>query len=239
MIQFISDLHLDGNRPELLRLFQRFMRGRARNADSLYILGDLFEAWIGDDDNNPDYRAVISELKQYSDSGHQLYVMHGNRDFLMASQFAADTGCKLLDDPAVIDLYGRPTILLHGDSLCTDDKQHMEFRAEVRSKHWQKDFLSKSLAERQSIAREMRRQSMLNKSNKPEAIMDVNPDSVSQVMRKHGVDRMIHGHTHRPAVHTLEIDGQAAERIVLGDWHDKLGSVLQCNAGGCELLTLT
>jgi UDP-2,3-diacylglucosamine hydrolase len=239
MIQFISDLHLDGNRPDLLRLFQRFMHGRALNADSLYILGDLFEAWIGDDDNNPDYRAVISELKQYSDSGHLLFVMHGNRDFLLGARFATDTGCTLIDDPVVIDLFGRPTILLHGDSLCTDDKQHMEFRAEVRGKYWQKDFLSKSLAERQSIAREMRRQSMLNKSNNPGAIMDVNLDSVTQVMRKHGVDQMIHGHTHRPAVHVFDIDGMAAERIVLGDWHDNQGSVLQCTPDGCELLTLT
>ena len=157
----------------------------------------------------------------------------------MASQFATDTGCELIDDPTVIDLYGRPTILLHGDSLCTDDTQHMEFRAEVRSKYWQKDFLSKSLAERQSIAREMRHYSMLNKSNKPDAIMDVNQDTVMQIMRNHGVDRMIHGHTHRPATHEFEIDDKPAQRIVLGDWHDTQGSVLECAASGCELLTFT
>jgi UDP-2,3-diacylglucosamine hydrolase len=239
MIQFISDLHLDGNRPELLRLFQQYMQETALEADSLYILGDLFEAWIGDDDNNPDYRAIVNELRQYSDNGRKLYIMHGNRDFLLGQQFATDTGCTLIDDPTVIDLFGRPVVLLHGDSLCTDDEQHMAFRAEVRGQRWQKDFLSKSLAERQAIARELRRKSMIEKTNKPEAIMDVNADTVKQVLREHGVDCMIHGHTHRPAMHQLDLDGATADRIVLGDWHENQGSVLKCTADSCDLVALS
>ena len=234
---FISDLHLDPERPAVTELFLTLLATRARSADALYILGDLFEAWIGDDDASPMNQAVCKALKQCATAGTPVFVMHGNRDFLLGTQFAADSGCTLLDDPARVDLYGIPTLLMHGDMLCTDDKQYMSFRAMVRNREWQQALLSKSLQERQVIASEMRASSREQTDGKPESIMDVNADAVAAAMTDHGVHRLIHGHTHRPACHELVISERPAQRIVLGDWYEQ-GSLLECTENGCRLETL-
>jgi UDP-2,3-diacylglucosamine hydrolase len=237
---FISDLHLDGERPAVIELFRHFLQHTAPAAEKLYILGDLFEAWIGDDDDNPQYRQIVSELQRFADTGVPLFFMHGNRDFLVGQQFAIDTGCQLLQDPCIIDLYGTPTLLMHGDSLCTDDTEHQEFRRIVRDPGWQAQFLAQPLEQRIAAARNARAVSSESKQYKPEDIMDVNNSSVISTMREYGVHQLIHGHTHRPAIHELEIDGVSARRIVLGDWHDARGSVLHCPADGeCQLRSYT
>lgn len=231
---FISDLHLDASLPGLTRLFERFMDEQASHADALYILGDLFEAWVGDDDDRPETEQFVASLRALSDQGVPLYVMHGNRDFLFTSGFVARTGCALLSDPSLIDLYGTPTLILHGDSLCTDDVKHQESRTLLRSEEWKTKFLELPLNKRIELAQEYRSMSREHLRDKPEAIMDVNAQAVSQLMQEHGVTQMIHGHTHRPAIHTLELNGTSARRIVLGDW-DQCGSVLSCDENGCEL----
>ena len=234
---FISDLHLDPERPTVTSLFLNLLATRARDAEAIYILGDLFEAWIGDDDASPMNQAVCEGLKKCTSSGTPAFIMHGNRDFLLGAQFAAASGCTLLDDPALIDLYGTPTLIMHGDLLCTDDKEYMAFRAMVRNTKWQHELLSKSLQERQLIAREMRARSREQTGGKPESIMDVNKAAVTRTMTDHKVQRLIHGHTHRPAVHDLLIAGKPAQRIVLGDWYEQ-GSVLECSSHGCRLEAL-
>jgi len=234
---FISDLHLDPDRPAITALFLAFLERRAPGADALYILGDLFEAWIGDDDSSPLNRAVAGGLQACAAAGTPVFLMHGNRDFLIGQRFAGQAGCTLLEDPACIDLYGTPTLLMHGDLLCTDDTEYQAFRERVRSPQGQADLLSRPLAERHRIAAELRRQSREQTGGKPEAIMDVNPQAVQDVMRAHGVRRLIHGHTHRPAIHELTIAGHPAQRIVLGDWYAQ-GSVLECGPPGCELQSL-
>lgn len=231
---FISDLHLDASLPELSRLFERFLTEQAAHAEALYILGDLFEAWVGDDDERPETGQFVRQLRHLSDQGVPLYVMQGNRDFLFADGFAARTGCQLLPDPSVIDLYGRPTLLLHGDSLCTDDVKHQESRKLLRSRKWKDDFLALPLDKRIELAHEYRSMSREHLRDQPEAIMDVNAQAVAELMRKYGVTQMIHGHTHRPAIHSLKLDGVPAQRIVLGDWNE-VGSVLFCDENGCEL----
>ena len=234
---FISDLHLDPEHPTITALFLEFLETRAPGADALYILGDLFEVWIGDDDTGLMNGAVTRGLHACAAGGTPVYVMHGNRDFLLGQQFAAQAGCTLLDDPACIDLYGTPTLLMHGDLLCTDDTEYMAFRDMVRNPQWQAELLAKPLNERRQIAAGMRQCSREQTGGKPEAIMDVNPQAVQQAMSGHGVQRLIHGHTHRPAIHALTVAGKPAQRIVLGDWFEQ-GSVLVCRPGGCELQTL-
>ena len=234
---FISDLHLDPERPAVTELFLELLDTRARTADAIYILGDLFEAWTGDDDNSSMNQAVCKGLKQCVTAGTPIFIMHGNRDFLLGAQFADSSGCTLLDDPALIDLYGTPALLMHGDLLCTDDEEYMAFRAMVRDTQWQRELLSKSLEERQQIAREMRTRSREQTGGKPESIMDVNSEAVIKTMTDHQVQRLIHGHTHRPAIHELVIAGQPAQRIVLGDWYEQ-GSLLECTANGCRLEAL-
>lgn len=231
---FISDLHLAGERPQIVAQFLDLLRGEAREAEALYILGDLFEAWLGDDAVLPELAPVISALRELSDSGVPLFVMVGNRDFLMGEGFAAMTGARLLDDPSVIDLYGTPTLLMHGDTLCTDDVAYQRVRAQVRDPAWIAGALAMSLEERIETARRMRQQSQAHTSATAEAIMDVNAEAVAAAFRQHGVQRMIHGHTHRPALHRLTVDGRAAERIVLGDWY-RHASILRCDAQGCRL----
>lgn len=231
---FISDLHLDANLPELTRLFERFTHEQASQAEALYILGDLFEAWVGDDDDRPQTELFVSNLRALSNQGVPLYVMHGNRDFLFSSGFVARTGCKLLSEPSLIDLYGTPTLILHGDSLCTDDVRHQESRALLRSQKWKEEFLAQPLSRRIELAQEYRSMSREHLRNMPEAIMDVNAQAVKQLMREHGVTQMIHGHTHRPAIHDFTLDEAPARRIVLGDW-GRYGSVLSCDENGCEL----
>ncbi|MGB5261351.1 MAG: UDP-2,3-diacylglucosamine diphosphatase [Gammaproteobacteria bacterium] len=234
---FISDLHLDPARPAITALFRDFLATRAPDAQALYILGDLFEAWVGDDDDSPDNRAVIESLRQCVTGGTPVFVMHGNRDFLLGKRFAQASGVTLLEDPSVIDLYGVPTLLMHGDQLCTDDADYMAFRNTVRDPGWQADLLAKPLSERQAIARAMRTASREQTAGKPGSLLDVIRDTVVTYMTEHDTLQLIHGHTHRPAIHSLELAGQSARRIVLGDWYEQ-GSVLECTAAGCELQRL-
>jgi len=234
---FISDLHLDPERPAVTALFLGFLATRARAADALYILGDLFEAWIGDDDEMPLNLEVIRGIRACVAAGTPVYVMHGNRDFLLGERFAVQSHASLLPDPACIELYGTPTLLMHGDLLCTDDTEYLKFRKMVRDGSWQSELLAKPLAVRREMAAEMRRESRETNAGKPESIMDVNPAAVRDIMTQHGVTRLIHGHTHRPGVHELQVGGQPARRYVLGDWYAQ-GSLLECNRDGCRLQTL-
>jgi len=234
---FISDLHLDPERPAVTELFLELLNTRARNTDAIYILGDLFEAWIGDDDHSPMNQAVCKGLSDCASTGIPVFVMHGNRDFLLGEEFAKASSCTLLDDPALIDLYGTPTLLMHGDMLCTDDTEYMSFRRMVRDPQWQTELLSKSLQERRIIASGMRKQSRQQTGGKPESIMDVNDEAVREVMSTYNVQRLIHGHTHRPAVHELLLADMPAQRIVLGDWYEQ-GSLLECSPRGCRLEAL-
>jgi UDP-2,3-diacylglucosamine hydrolase len=234
---FISDLHLDPERPAVTALFLEFLATRARQADAVYVLGDLFEAWIGDDDETPLNLEVMHGIRACVDAGTPVFVMHGNRDFLLGERFARQSRCTLLQDPACIDLYGIPTLLMHGDLLCTDDTEYLAFRDMVRNSDWQKELLAKPLAVRREIAAEMRRNSREKTAGKPESIMDVNPTEVLDAMTRHAVVQLIHGHTHRPGVHSLHVAGQPASRYVLGDWYDQ-GSMLECSRDGCRLQEL-
>jgi len=218
---FISDLHLHESRPQITRAFFHFLHTRAKDAEKLYILGDFFDAWIGDDDDSPLNIEVARELKTLSDSGVKIFLMHGNRDFLLGEKFAALAGATLIEENSIIDLYGQPTLLLHGDSLCTDDKEYQAFRQQVRSTLWQQQILAQPLAARRILATQLREKSQAMNSLKAEDIMDVNQADVINVMQHAKVNSLIHGHTHRPARHALTLDNKPAERIVLGDWHDK------------------
>ena len=228
---FISDLHLCDEQPHLLRLFDHYMEVLAPEADRLYILGDLFETWVGDDDDASLARSVIDRLRAWSGAGGELYLMHGNRDFLIGDDFARATGGILLDDPHLMTLAGRPTLLMHGDTLCTDDTDYQQFRRMVRDPGWQRQLLSQTLAVRRQLAAEIRGKSRAAMAGKDEAIMDVNDEAVSQVFREHGAGLLIHGHTHRPAVHQCQVNGTACERWVLGDWGER-GNVLICGEEG-------
>lgn len=218
---FISDLHLDEVRPHIVELFTKFLEGDARKAKALYILGDLFESWIGDDDDSSLAADVANSLNALNKSGVPIYFMHGNRDFLLGNDYAAHAGMTILSDPSVIDLDGERTLLMHGDTMCTDDIAYQKFRAMVRDSGWQREFLAKPLADRRAFAAKARAESTKHTGNAKAEIMDVNPSAVEAAMRAHGVRRLIHGHTHRPATHRLRIDGQNAERIVLGDWYEQ------------------
>lgn len=219
---FISDLHLCNERPAITRAFFDFMRGKAQSCEALYILGDFFEVWIGDDDDDAYAQSISDELRAFTDSGKALFIMVGNRDFLMGQDFARQCGATLLADPTTIDLYGTPTLLLHGDSLCTRDLEYMAFRKLARSSQWQADLLSKPLAERRAIALQLRQKSKSMSSMKAEDIMDVTESEVTRIMLEHGATRMIHGHTHRPAVHDMVVAEKTAQRMVLGDWGDNI-----------------
>jgi len=225
-ILFISDLHLDASRPQIVDLYTQLLARDAREAAALYILGDLFESWIGDDDDAPLATQVAHATRALRDAGVPVYFMHGNRDFLLGEEFAARAGMTLLADPTVIELGGERVLLLHGDTLCTDDVEYLNFRTLVRDPRWQQQFLAKPLAERRAFAAQARGESRKHTSSMKAEIMDVNQHAVEAAMREHGVTRMIHGHTHRPATHRFNLDGQAAERIVLGDWY-KQHSVLR------------
>lgn len=234
---FISDLHLDPERPAITELFLDFLAGPVRSGDALYILGDLFEAWVGDDDDAPALQPVLEGLAACTNAGLPVFVMTGNRDFLLGEGFAARTGCRLLPDPSVVDLYGEPTLLMHGDALCTDDLEYQQFRHLVRDAGWQRQFLAKPLVERRRMAAGLRETSRQRTARKALEIMDVNQDAVLSALHEHRVRRLIHGHTHRPATHELTVDGTAATRIVLGDWYEQ-GSVLWCDPTGCRLQAL-
>ncbi|HEY3488380.1 MAG TPA: UDP-2,3-diacylglucosamine diphosphatase [Gammaproteobacteria bacterium] len=230
---FISDLHLDPGRPDILEQFGRFTEDYAPHADAVYILGDFVEYWIGDDDDAHGLEPALQQLQELA-ARIPVYLMHGNRDFLLGSKFAAQRKIHLLQDPTVIDLYGTPTLLMHGDTLCTDDVKYQTFRRMVRTESWQQEFLRKPLAERRQIVMGLRATSKQETLAKPEEIMDVNSDTVVTTMRQHGVKQLIHGHTHRPKIHRLEIDNHPAQRIVLGDWYDK-GNILIYRPDGYEL----
>jgi UDP-2,3-diacylglucosamine hydrolase len=236
---FISDLHLDAERPQITQLFGQFVRDEARGSDALYILGDLFEAWVGDDDPSETGAFVASELQALNQSGVPVYFIRGNRDFLLGEDFARRAGARILPDPSVVMLYGRPTLVQHGDLLCTDDVAYQQFRAQTRHPQWQAQFLSQPLAARIAFAQQARaaskaHQSGLKTQGTMETITDVAPATVAGTFSRYGIDTMIHGHTHRPAMHELEVDGQACLRIVLGDWYDQ-GSVLRVNPDGYDL----
>jgi len=218
---FISDLHLDAARPHIVELFTQFVAADARRAEALYILGDLFESWIGDDDDSPLALQVAQALSALQQSGVPIFFMHGNRDFLLGHEYAQRAGMTLLTDPTVAEFGGERTLLMHGDMLCTDDAAYQEFRAVVRNPDWQKQFRARSLSERHAFAAQARAESVKHTAGAKPEIMDVNQGAVLAAMRKHGVRTLIHGHTHRPATHRFDLDGQAAERIVLGDWYEQ------------------
>ncbi|MBI3771405.1 MAG: UDP-2,3-diacylglucosamine diphosphatase [Gammaproteobacteria bacterium] len=233
-ILFIADIHLGEEHPGISERFIRFIDDQARHAEALYILGDLFEAWVGDDVITADQQPAISALRELTKSGVPVYVMHGNRDFLLGADFEAATGCQLLSDPTVIDLYGQRTLLMHGDTLCTDDHEYQAFRSQVRDPAWQLQFLNLSAEQRLATARHYRQESQRLSHAKQMEIMDVTPAAVTAVMQHHGVPRLIHGHTHRPALHEIMLDGSRAQRIVLGDWYQQ-DSWLECNPASWQL----
>lgn len=234
---FISDLHLQGERPEIGKQFLSFLDEEAREAEALYILGDLFETWVGDDDPDPHYAAVKKALRAVVDQGVPVYFMHGNRDFLIGEAFAGETGVQLLTDPQRLDLYGEDVLISHGDALCTDDVKYQEFRRLSRDPAWQAMMLQKPLAERQAIAGQARTESAAHGAAIAAEISDVNQGAVEQLLREHDIRTLLHGHTHRPAVHRFEIDGDPAMRIVLGDWFDQ-GTVVRWDENGPNLRVL-
>ncbi|PCM45460.1 UDP-2,3-diacylglucosamine diphosphatase [Marinobacter sp. ANT_B65] len=219
---FISDLHLEESRPDITGAFLRFLEKEAPGAEQLYILGDFFEAWIGDDERTPLQDQIATALHTLSTNGTRIFLMHGNRDFLLGEDFCKRAGATLLDDPTLINLYGTPTLLMHGDSLCTADVQYQKFRANMRNPQTQKLILARPLKDRQQMARQLREMSMATNRDKAEDIMDVTPGEVVRVMEASNVSQLIHGHTHRPAEHSLKVNGKTAKRIVLGDWDENL-----------------
>ena len=237
---FVSDLHLAAERPEALARFEAFARDAATGASALYILGDLFEAWTGDDelaadDGDPVARAVASTLSALAATGTAVRLMHGNRDFLMRAAFARACGGALVADPSVVPLEGDAALLLHGDTLCTDDVDYQAWRTVSRSEGWQQVFLARPLAERREIMRRLRERSRESIREKPAEVMDVNAGAVEDAFRRHRVRRMIHGHTHRPARHEHLVDGRACERWVLPDWYGENGGWLEVSGGRFEL----
>ena len=231
---FISDLHLEASRPEIGEQFLGFLAGEARDAEALYILGDLFEVWLGDDDPSPYYADMKLAIRELSDTGVPLYFMHGNRDFSIGKDFAAETGVEILDDPTVVDLYGKPVLLCHGDSLCTDDVEYQQVRMMTRNPDWLAMMLAKSIEERIAFAVQAREESKARGESVSDEIMDVNQEAVASALREHGVDTMLHGHTHRPAVHEINLGERTATRIVLGDWYEQ-GSIVRWDANGPRL----
>lgn len=231
---FISDTHLHESRPAVTEGFFRFLEERASGAEALYILGDFFDSWIGDDDDSALVQDVTARVRAVASAGTHLYLMHGNRDFLMGEKFADAIGAELLADPTIINLYGRSTLLMHGDTLCTRDEAYMAFRRQVRSTQWQSEVLSKPLEERRHMAQQLRKQSASMNSNKAQDIMDVTPEEVLRVMRRDRTPLLIHGHTHRPGRHPVNLEQTSAERIVLGDWHER-GWCLRAEPEGLQL----
>jgi UDP-2,3-diacylglucosamine hydrolase len=230
---FISDLHLAEERPEINSLFFRFMEDTARGAEALYVLGDLFDYWVGDDqlDHDPLARSVTDTIRRLSDAGARVYFMHGNRDFLISERFAREAGLTILADPTLIELYNQQVLLMHGDTLCTEDVAYQQFRAQTRTAEWKNATLAKPYESRQQLAQSIRAQSDSEKNQKPEEIMDVTEATVEEVFRQHHYPLMIHGHTHRPATHRLSVDGHACERWVLADWHGR-GECLEISKSG-------
>ena len=233
---FISDLHLSAERTDITDCFLTFMKEETTGIDALYVLGDLFEMWIGDDDDSPFHQQIKSAFRQLTDSGVPCYFIHGNRDFLVGKRFSRETGVKLLPEHSVIDLYGTPTLILHGDTLCTLDEEYQRYRKKVHNRFIQWLFFRLPLSYRQKIGNKMRSNSSMTNQEKAQDVMDVTPDEVEKIMAQYQVTAMIHGHTHRPAIHHLNVGSLLASRTVLGDWYDH-GSVLVCTPDGCQLET--
>ena len=232
---FISDLHLGAEHPHSTQLFLRFMRHTAPQAEALYILGDLFEAWAGDDDlDDPFHKRIINALHKLSSGGTRIYLMHGNRDLLMGKELERACGATLLPDPTLIDLYGTPTLLTHGDQLCTDDHAYQAYRKQVHDPAWQRQFLAQPLATRKAFIAQLRARSQDEKQGKSNEIMDVNSETVINFLREHHYPNLIHGHTHRLGHHVLHVDGYTCERWVLGDW-DNRANGLHCDASFAKL----
>ncbi len=241
----MSDLHLDPERPEITRLFGDFIDHEARKAEALYILGDLFEAWVGDDDPAEIGIFVAEKLSALGNAGVPVFFIHGNRDFLIGRDFARRAGLTLLPQTAVVMLYGKQTLLMHGDTLCTGDHAYQAFRAQTRSSDWQQQFLAQPLAARLAFAAQARtasqqRQQAMKHDDRSqfETITDVATDAVMSTLSQYGIDTLIHGHTHRPAIHALDIGGRPCRRIVLGDWYTQ-GSVLRVDRHHTELSALS
>ncbi len=228
---FLSDLHLDAERPQITDLFLRLLADEGRHAESIFVLGDLFEAWVGDDDDSEVGARVAEGLRAARDVGAQIGFIRGNRDFLLGQDYAERAGFTLLPDPCVLRLHGEPTLLLHGDLLCSDDAAYLAFRRQVRDPAWQANFLSQPLAARQAFAKKARAESSARQQGMALEIGDATQAAVEEMLRRFGLRRMIHGHTHRPAVHDFNIDGAPHQRIVLGDWYEQ-GSVLRLDDAG-------
>jgi UDP-2,3-diacylglucosamine hydrolase len=233
---FISDLHLDAERPEIAAQLLTFLKGEAASADALYILGDLFETWAGDDDPNPHFAMVKIALRKLVSRRVPVYFMHGNRDFAIGEQFAQETGVQILPDPYIAELYGENVLLSHGDAYCTDDVQYQTIRKMTRDPAWLAMMLQKPLQERLAFAAKARAVSAELGGTK-EDITDVNQGAIEQALRKANVDTMLHGHTHRPGTHRFTVDGEPASRIVLGDWYEQ-GSVVRWDKNGPKLSVL-
>ncbi|SMY32848.1 UDP-2,3-diacylglucosamine hydrolase [Photobacterium malacitanum] len=233
---FIADLHLSAERPDITACFLRFMAQETHHIDALYVLGDLFEMWIGDDEDSPFLRQIKQAFKTLTDTGTPCYFIHGNRDFLIGKRFSRETGITLLPEHSVVDLYGTPTLILHGDTLCIEDQAYQRYRKKVHNPVIQWLFARLPLSYRIKVGDKFRQNSGKNNQTKSQSIMDVTQAEVIRVMREANVTQMIHGHTHRPNIHNFDIDGIPAQRIVLGDWYDH-GSVLVYNADGYQLET--
>ncbi|MFL9813082.1 UDP-2,3-diacylglucosamine diphosphatase [Stutzerimonas sp. VN223-3] len=233
MILLISDLHLEEQRPDITRAFLRFLEVRAAQAEALYILGDFFEVWVGDDGMTPFQHEIAGALRALSESGTRIYLMHGNRDFMIGKAFCREAGCTLLADPHVAQLGGERVLLMHGDSLCTRDEGYMRLRRWLRNPLSLFILHNLSLAKRQQLAQKLRSSSKQETRMKASDIVDVTPDEVVRIMRRYKVHTLIHGHTHRPATHSLQVDNQPATRIVLGDW-DRQGWALQADESGFQ-----
>ena len=234
-VLLISDLHLQEERPDVTRAFLEFLQSRAKGADALYILGDFFEVWIGDDGMTPYHESIAQALRSLADSGTRIYLMHGNRDFMIGKVFCRKAGCTFLPDPSRIELGGETVLLMHGDTLCTRDVQYLRKRARIRSPlglFFLRHIMP--LSKRQALARKLRQESRERTAMKAADIIDVTPEEIPRTMQQFGVRTLIHGHTHRPAIHNLQVAGEPARRIVLGDW-DSQGWVLEVTANHFEL----
>ena len=231
---FVSDLHLEAERPDIGKQFLQFLQSEAADAEALYILGNLFEAWVGDDDPNAHYLVIKRALRKLTDGGVSVYFMHGNRDFLVGRDFANETGVKILKDPLKMNLYGQKALLSHGDLLCTDDSRQLKVRQMTHDPDWRAKMLARPLKQRLRMAEEARLQSLEQTINKSMTIVDVNEDEVKRVIREQGIDVLLHGHTHRPGMHVVDLGNRKAQRIVLGDWYSQ-GSVVRWNLRGPKL----
>ena len=238
-ILFISDLHLEESRQDITASLRSFLHKHSGKCDCLYILGDLFEVWIGDDESTPLTQSIAEALKSFSDNGSQIRIMHGNRDFLIGDDYASQCGASLITDPYILEHPSSDILLMHGDTLCIDDTEYMQFRNMVRNPAWQQEFLSQGLDVRREFARQARAESQKATSDKQSDIMDVNKQAVVTALESHQQGILLHGHTHRPQIHEVEIflnspDAQKARRIVLGDW-DKSGWYAELSADGLRL----